>query len=817
MNKKRCNLLFISGIIVFLLTHYIFAGQRRLTNHRWYLGSIGDGAGKIYFLKHESGQNFDLYRMDENGSNIVRLTNDKPIELLRYEGGIDFSVDKKRIAVIKRSDTHDYIYTMNADGTDPKMIYSTTNFIDQLKISPDGNKIAFVECDPNVEYGSLYIINYDGSNARSLVIGLVQQPKLLTSNVAAYTISGTTHTKEQVDRWVSISFSPDSNQIVFVDKNGYLSKINIDGTGLTRITDFYDVYDPYWLKSNKIIFRQYEDIATINPDGSGFEIIYSTTAYIRGFSISPDETKFAVVIETYDENYIVIVSSTGTILKEISITNEIHSVSWVSNTKLVFTNFFVPKDIYTVNIDDPDPVLKNLTNNDLPGFNYIIDAKGNKIVYADYKHYYSMNIDGSNKILLQNLPTDDVGWITLSPDGSKLLYTLEVSETWYLYITDTEGSATPTKLDEHTGYLEWLQWSPDGKKIIYGKRCDLTYYTSYYIINPDGSGKKQISFPEFSDAVYNVRFSPDGSKIMFQTKILTGEWNYSYVLCKAPVDISTYTIVFSATVSYTFLDWKSNKVLLEKERNWETNEFYVMDSDGSNFRFVDEGGEYAKLSPDGTKIAYTGSRYTGLYVINTDGTGKVKISDKEILQFVWTEDSKKIVYVFLLRSPFFPKIYISNANGTDNFNLNPSVLFASSVLFAYDLYPVFGNKVVYLADGDIWVGDFVPELEPSYDIIVPKEEGEVKIVIPEGAGEKGTINPDSGKLVNIGFKGTQAGKYTLRIFTQFGEKIYEETKEITTEEGYFEWKPPKDLASGVYLVHIEGPGVKKFKKIAILR
>jgi len=100
--------------------------------------------------------------------------------------------------------------------------------------------------------------------------------------------------------------------------------------------------------------------------------------------------------------------------------------------------------------------------------------------------------------------------------------------------------------------------------------------------------------------------------------------------------------------------------------------------------------------------------------------------------------------------------------------------------------------------------------------VSPDDEGEVKVVVPEGGGTRGTINPDSGQPVTINFKGSRAGSYTLRIFTQLGEQVHSERISADSAEGWFEWLP-KGLASGVYFVHVKGPGVDIYEKIALLR
>ena len=59
-----------------------------------------------------------------------------------------------------------------------------------------------------------------------------------------------------------------------------------------------------------------------------------------------------------------------------------------------------------------------------------------------------------------------------------------------------------------------------------------------------------------------------------------------------------------------------------------SHQIYVMDSDGSNQRQLTSGFDRADASaysPDGTKIAFNGSRdgkATQIYVMNADGSGR---------------------------------------------------------------------------------------------------------------------------------------------------------------------------------------------------
>jgi hypothetical protein len=105
----------------------------------------------------------------------------------------------------------------------------------------------------------------------------------------------------------------------------------------------------------------------------------------------------------------------------------------------------------------------------------------------------------------------------------------------------------------------------------------------------------------------------------------------------------------------------------------------------------------------------------------------------------------------------------------------------------------------------------------SEDVTVGKAPlvttGEIRIV---GSSKwRGVINPDEGETAKIYFKGSNVGKFEVKIFTLTGELVWEQSMD-NVSEGMFEWSP-KNVASGGYIVYLKGPGVNVNKKIAILR
>jgi len=833
---KKVSLLYL--LLLPILVTILYSMQVPITSHK-IISGIGTAPGKIFFIKHETKLPIEIYAMNEDGTNVMKITSDN-----MYKGVGDLFPDKTKFVLVEKDDYNDHISLINADATNPQRIYTTPLSIAQIKVSPDSKKIAFVAYDPQnissmyeMNSGTLYIIYLDNITTGPGTLS-ISGPKLVATDVKLFSAPQSTLTVKSVDVSENICFSPDSTSIAFINATGYISVVKIDGTSLVTISSFSSVGNLTWLKPpiNRILFIRYEyniaygntvySLATLSGDGKSYSVIYSTTAWIDCYSVSNDESKVALVISNNINRTrnIVVTTIQGTIMNEISAYTDSSitaSISWLSDdTKLIFSD---GKNIYS--IDPGNPVLTNLTNNTFDPMYSLIDARGNKILFTNGYQFnrtllFTMNIDGSNKT---NILTSDnnisVNNTLLSPDGTKLLYSIADRSSnmqYKLFIKNTDGTGSPVLIEENSQYSYYdIKWSPKGTKILFFSGID--YRPT--IVDSNGINPKPI----LQTNVYGTSFvfSPDDTKILFSGS--DGNQNGIFV-----VDLNTelalnYKLIFSTTESIDIIDWKSNKILLCKYVTETYYNLYLMNSDGSGFKYIDTGDAYySKLSPDGTKLAYIGidnkGQRKGLFICNT-GTSEVNIGGGNSIKltlakestFDWSPDSKKIVYTDYYRTSELTRIFVTDLEKNDKVNLNPSSQFAYNIL----LHFIGPDRIIYEFGFDIWLGDLFVTLPP--EISIPKENGIIKIVVPEGAGEKGTFNPNRGQPVSIGFKGKEGGgKFTLKVFTQFGEKIYEETKEVTTADGWFEWIP-KNLASGIYLVSVEGPGVKIFKKIPILR
>jgi Tol biopolymer transport system component len=157
--------------------------------------------------------NPQIYVMDPNGSNVVRLTHNSAAD-----GQPAWSPDGTKIAFATDRDRNNEIYVMNANGS--VQVNLTNNAGSDLAPawSPDGTKIAF-QSDRQTNY-AVWVMNADGSN-----------PTRLTS---PSTPNG------------APSWSPDGTRIAY-EQGGDLWVMNVDGSRQIRITSgFWSDGLPRW-------------------------------------------------------------------------------------------------------------------------------------------------------------------------------------------------------------------------------------------------------------------------------------------------------------------------------------------------------------------------------------------------------------------------------------------------------------------------------------------------------------------------------------------------------------------------------------------
>ena len=214
------------------------------------------GGPRIVFGSNRNSGNHDVFIMDIDGGNQVRLTTS-----LAYDDQPKWSPDGSKIAFMSGRDGNLEIYTMNPDGSAQTRITNNPLGDGFPAWSHDGTKLAFVRGNLN-DPGTfeIWVMNANGTN----------ETRLTNDSFV-----------DGVPSW-----SPDNTKIVFMsggttvfDANAFeIFSINADGSNRTRLTNntIADGQPSYSPDGSRILFASGNalnpnkiEIFVMNADGSG--------------------------------------------------------------------------------------------------------------------------------------------------------------------------------------------------------------------------------------------------------------------------------------------------------------------------------------------------------------------------------------------------------------------------------------------------------------------------------------------------------------------------------------------------------------------
>lgn len=120
-------------------------------------------AKQILFQSNESGK-WQIYKMNENGSNIIKITKDTA-----NNNFIDYSPDNKKIAFVSDKTGNEEIFIMDADGSNQKQLTYNKGRDIHPYFTPNGNKLFFNSTrDDTTGAFEIYEMNLDGSNVQRI-------------------------------------------------------------------------------------------------------------------------------------------------------------------------------------------------------------------------------------------------------------------------------------------------------------------------------------------------------------------------------------------------------------------------------------------------------------------------------------------------------------------------------------------------------------------------------------------------------------------------------------------------------------------------
>lgn len=261
-------------------------------------------------------------------------------------------------------------------------------------------------------------------------------------------------------------------------------------------------------------------------------------------------------------------------------------------------------------------------------------ANGHIVYLGDGNQIHLVDIDGSNdQVILDGTGSGGVGIFSsfaVSPDGTRLvLATTGAAHNGYnsdIYTADIDGTDL-VQLTTAPGEDYQPTWSPDSGMIYFVSNRDNSK-TEIFRMNADGSNQARVGAVE--DAYY-PSLSPDGTKVVFTQRPpgANASTRNIYVMSTSGANLVRLTTNgdYAAAPSWSP---DGSKILFNTYSS--TMRVWVMNSDGTSPAMLADPGNFrdqsVAWSPDGTKIAITrndGGALTEVYVLDADGSNASRL------------------------------------------------------------------------------------------------------------------------------------------------------------------------------------------------
>jgi hypothetical protein len=265
---------------------------------------------------------------------------------------------------------------------------------------------------------------------------------------------------------------------------------------------------------------------------------------------------------------------------------------------------------------------------------------------------------------------DVAGWIAYGNHGVKP----GPLGIWAVDPTRPNGPNAQLRLSDRPG--EPLAWSSDGSKLLIWRRrqgpvgtpgcprCAGPDWTGLFVLNADGTETRLVVHRPGARYIYpGGSFSPDGSKVVFAS--------YRGGIYAVEADGGTPSLlrrsIRSAFVNPTFSP-DGTQIAYFEFRDTPGHTLRVMNADGTGDRVLLDsqavncirptGNIRPAWSSDGTQIAFSCSRETGIQVVATDGSGLRTLIPNGSNPY-WSPDGSRIAFEVEI-----PRLAIANADGT---------------------------------------------------------------------------------------------------------------------------------------------------------
>jgi len=201
-----------------------------------------------------------IYLMDPDGSNVIQLTEDEADHEIGTKYGIHsspWSPDGSKLIFSQRAVGKWILYTMDANGENPKPLVTEPNIYSYPAWSPNGQHIAFLASDATEPNGPrLYVVDADGNNLTEVTKSLPENERLWAYIGYYWSRDGQSiffiayrQIDEGQDQWIAYEFSLEGNTLG--EKAVSSTPMGDWWEGTSFITGFGDIKSPLtWLRSD---------------------------------------------------------------------------------------------------------------------------------------------------------------------------------------------------------------------------------------------------------------------------------------------------------------------------------------------------------------------------------------------------------------------------------------------------------------------------------------------------------------------------------------------------------------------------------------
>ncbi len=208
--------------------------------------------------------------------------------------------------------------------------------------------------------------------------------------------------------------------------------------------------------------------------------------------------------------------------------------------------------------------------------------------------------------------------------------------------------------------------SPDGRRVVFaGSRDGLL---DLYVMNVDGSDLQQITSDSAEDR--NPTWTPDGTRLLFDRTEIDPRGRPVLMLMEAEGSGRKQLRVDASEA-----DWSPDGLRVAFTGSGTLEGIYVMDHDGSDLANIAVDDEGPRWAPDGASLAFTrplpGST-NAVGVMHADGSdARLVLPSLEASGPVWSPDGARLAFT---RTDGSPRVYVITLASTDTVALSGGVV-----------------------------------------------------------------------------------------------------------------------------------------------